>query len=209
VMGLYLAVNAALVALLPLPTLAGETLAVGAAAPHTVGARGDTVVTAVALVTILSGINAYHLMASRIPLALSRDHLLPASFARVNPGGTPTVGLFLSTVAALLFILTGSFEKVAAVMAFFFVANYTMAFLAVFVLRRREPDAPRPYRAWGYPYSTGLSLLLSVAFLVGAIASDTRNSLHALLVLAASYPLYRLSRRALNRSGSSRRPPRS
>jgi APA family basic amino acid/polyamine antiporter len=81
------------------------------------------------------------------------------------------------------------------VMAFFFVANYVVAFLAVFVLRRREPDAPRPYRARGYPVTTGLALVISLAFLVGAIAGDTRNSIYALLVLAASFPVYRLGRR--------------
>jgi APA family basic amino acid/polyamine antiporter len=62
----------------------------------------------------------------------------------------------------------------------------------VFVLRRREPEKERPYRAWGYPWTTGLALLGSVLFLVGAIASDTRNSLYALGLLAVSYPLFRL-----------------
>jgi APA family basic amino acid/polyamine antiporter len=92
-------------------------------------------------------------------------------------------------------VLTGSFEQVMAVMAFFFVANYTVAFLAVFVLRRRDPGAARPYRAWGYPVVPGLALVVSVVFLVGAVAGDTGNSSRALLVLAASYPVYRLCRR--------------
>jgi basic amino acid/polyamine antiporter, APA family len=134
-------------------------------------------------------------MTSRIPVALARDHLLPAAFTQVNAGGTPTLGLALSTGAALLFLLTGSFREVTAVMAFFFVANYVMAYLAVFVLRWREPQAPRPFRALGHPLSTGLALLLSLAFLVGAFAGDTRNSVRALLVLAASYPVYRCVRR--------------
>jgi basic amino acid/polyamine antiporter, APA family len=63
------------------------------------------------------------------------------------------------------------------------------------VLRRREPDRARPFRAWGYPWTTALALLGSMAFLAGAVASDTRNSLYALLLLAASYPGYRLVRR--------------
>ena len=61
-------------------------------------------------------------------------------------------------------------------LAFFFVANYTLSFISVFVLRRREPDRPRPYRAWGYPWTTGLALAGSVAFLAGAVASDTRTA---------------------------------
>jgi APA family basic amino acid/polyamine antiporter len=62
----------------------------------------------------------------------------------------------------------------------------------VFVLRRREPKKDRPYRAWGYPWTTALALLGSVLFLIGAIASDTRNSVYALALLAVSYPLFRL-----------------
>ncbi|MBA3572848.1 MAG: APC family permease, partial [Pyrinomonadaceae bacterium] len=76
--------------------------------------------------------------------------------------------------------------------AFFFVANYTLSFISVFVLRRREPEKERPYRAWGYPWTTALALLGSVLFLVGAVASDTRNSVYALILLAASYPVFRV-----------------
>jgi APA family basic amino acid/polyamine antiporter len=97
---------------------------------------------------------------------------------------------------AVLFIVFGqTFEKVITVLAFFFVANYALSFISVFVLRRREPDKARPYRAWGYPWTTGLALLGSVAFLIGAIASDTWNSVYALLLLTASYPVFRLSKR--------------
>jgi APA family basic amino acid/polyamine antiporter len=85
------------------------------------------------------------------------------------------------------------------VLAFFFVANYAVSFTSLFVLRRREPDRERPYRAWGYPFTTGLALAGSILFLVGAVLSDTRNSLYALLLLAASYPAFRLLKRKMNR----------
>jgi len=58
------------------------------------------------------------------------------------------------------------------------------------VLRRREPDRPRPYRAWGYPWTTGLALVGSAAFLVGDVVADWRLTIEALVLLAASYPLY-------------------
>jgi basic amino acid/polyamine antiporter, APA family len=195
VAGLYLLVNVALLQVLPLPAMAGQTLAVGAAVGRLFGPVGDTVIRAVAIICLVSGINAYQLMASRIPLAMGREGLLPPAFVRVNAGGTPTVGLAFSTLAALFFIASGSFQRVMALMAFFFVANYVAAFVAVFVLRRREPETARPYRAWGYPWTTALALAVSVAFLVGAVAGDTRNSVHSLLVLAAGYPVYRLVRR--------------
>jgi APA family basic amino acid/polyamine antiporter len=195
VMALYLLVNVALLRVLPIEQLAGQTLAVATAIERISGASGSAIFRAVAIVSLVGAMNAYQLMASRIPLAMGRDHLLPAACARVNAGGTPTVGLALSTLVAVLFIVTGSFRQVMAVMAFFFVADYVVAYLAVFVLRRREPGASRPYRAPGYPVTTAAALLLSVAFLVAAVAGDTRNSVLSLLALAASYPVYRLIRR--------------
>ena len=77
-----------------------------------------------------------------------------------------------------------------AVTAFFFVAQYALIFLSVFILRRREPEAPRPFRAVGHPWTTGLVLVLSVGFLVGAFLADTRNSVYSLILLALSWPLY-------------------
>jgi APA family basic amino acid/polyamine antiporter len=77
-------------------------------------------------------------------------------------------------------------------LAFFFVANYVLSFVSVFVLRRREPEKERPYRAWGYPWTTALALIGSVLFLAGAIDIDRRNSVYALILLAVSYPVFRL-----------------
>jgi APA family basic amino acid/polyamine antiporter len=117
----------------------------------------------------------------------------------VNAGGTPTVALASSAIVALVF-LTGTFDQVIAALSFFFVASYAVSFVSVFVLRRREPDAPRPYRALGYPWTTGASLVLSVAFLVLAIATDTTNSSrYALIVLAVSYPAFLMLKRVAAR----------
>ncbi len=195
IMAIYLLLNAALVYVLPMREIAGQTFALGVAAQRVFGAHGDAVVRIVMVVSLLSGINAYHLMASRVLFGMSRDGLFSSRGTAVNPGGTPTVALFLSAAVAVAFIVSGSFEKVIAVTAFFFVANYTMSFISIFVLRRREPHTPRPYRAWGYPWTPGAALLGSLGFLAGAVASDTRNSIWALLLLAASYPAYRLLRR--------------
>lgn len=199
-MAIYLLVNMALLHVLPMSAIAGQTMALGTAAAAIFGSRGETILQMLMILSMLSGINAYHLMASRIPFAMSKDGLLSHHVARVNPGGTPTAGLFLSTLLALSFILGGKrFETVLAMTAFYFVADYAMAYTAVFVLRWREPDAPRPYRAWGYPWTTGLALLGSVAFLIAIVMEDTRNSVYALLSLAVSYPLYRLTRVLLHR----------
>jgi APA family basic amino acid/polyamine antiporter len=197
IIAVYLLVNAAFLYVLPLAAMAGEEFAAGAAASAIFGEYGDAVFRVITIVGMLSAINALQLMASRVLFAMSRDGSVSGRLARVNTGGTPTTALLLSAVVALLFIHLGrTFETVITVLAFFFVANYTLSFTSVFVLRRREPDRPRPYRAWGYPWTTGAALAGSVLFLAGAVASDTRNSLYALLLLAASYPAYRWTRSA-------------
>jgi basic amino acid/polyamine antiporter, APA family len=196
IIAIYLLVNLALLRVVPLQQLAGDKLAVGTAAQIVFGAHGGTVVAALALVSLLAALNANTMAAPRILFAMSRDQLFWSQAATVNEGGTPTVALLISTVVAvLMLVFSGTFERVLAALAFFFVTNYTLTFLSVFVLRRREPDAARPYRAWGYPWTTGAVLAGSIAFLVGAVASDTSNSLYALVLLAVSYPAFLLLRR--------------
>ncbi len=198
VIAIYVLVNLALLHVLPMSQLAGEKLAVGAAAGVIFGRYGDTVIRILAIVSMLSTINAYTLSAPRTLYAMSCDGLFAHRATRVNKGGTPTITLIISTVAAILFIVTGTFEKVLAVIAFFFVSYYTMAFISVFVLRRREPNLPRPYRVWGYPWTTLIVLAGSIAFLAGAVISDIANhqqgSLRALILLAMSYPAYLIVR---------------
>ena len=193
----YVLVNLAFLHVLPVSTIAGEPFAGSAVARALFGTVGTPIFSALTIVSLLSAINSNHLMASRVLFAMSRDRLVSPHLATVNTGGTPTVALLLSAAVAILFIVFGrTFSTVITVLAFFFVANYTLSFLSVFVLRWREPEKRRPYRAWGYPWTTALALIGSMAFLVGAIASDTRNSIYALLLLAASYPGFRLLKRS-------------
>ena len=196
VIAIYLLVNLAVLAVLPMTQLAGQRFAVGAVAGVIFGAWGDPVFRTLTIVSMLSAINSNHLMASRVLFAMSRDGLVTSRAAVVNEGGTPTMALLASAIVALMFVVFGqTFERVITVLAFFFVANYTLSFLSVFVLRRREPAKPRPYRAWGYPWTTAAALIGSIAFLIGAIASDTTNSLVALGALVASYPVFAVLRR--------------
>jgi APA family basic amino acid/polyamine antiporter len=179
-----------------MPALAATDFAAGAAAQAVFGARGDTIIRVLLMVGIFSGVNAYILFCPRILYAMSRDGLFPKWGSTVNPGGTPTYGLLVSGALAIGLMLTGTYNSVIAVAAFYFVLNYVFSFAAVFKLRRTMPDAPRPYRALGYPFTTGFSLLGGTAFLIGAIVSDRRNSLIAIGLLAASYPIYAAAMRA-------------
>ncbi|MFL6334653.1 MAG: APC family permease [Pyrinomonadaceae bacterium] len=191
----YLLFNAALLYVLPVEQLAGQKLAAGAAAEAVFGPRGATVIGVVAIISLLASVNGNTLTAPRVLYAMSRDRLFWRGASRVNRGGTPTAALALSaTTAVLLIIFSGTFERALAALAFFFVTDLALVFLSIFVLRRREPDTARPYRAWGYPLTTAFALAVSVAFLAGAVWSDTENSLYALGLLALSLPVYLLFR---------------
>ncbi len=194
ILGIYLLLNIGLVYVVPMESLAGNNFALGLVARRIFGGQGDVVIRSVLIVSLISGVNASLLEASRVLFGMSRDRFFSRRGATINSGGTPDVALLMSTLATVAFIATGSVQKVLAVTSFFFVANYTVSFISLFVLRRREPDTVRPYHAWGYPWTTGFALAGSLAFLISAIAGDTRNSLWALAVLTASYPIYRLSK---------------
>lgn len=201
ILTIYLLINAALVYVLPMNEIAGNNFALGAAAQRVFGAHGDTVFRAVMVLALLSSINALQLMGTRVIYAMSRDGLFFWRVARVNRGGTPAMALALSAGIGIIFAVF-SFERVIAMLAFFFVANYAISFASLFILRRREPQLPRPYKAWGYPWTTGAALIGSLAFLAGAILSDRQNSRLTLIALAISYPMYRLLRWLSARSRS-------
>ncbi|HEX9160421.1 MAG TPA: APC family permease [Thermoanaerobaculia bacterium] len=191
---IYLLINVAFACVVPLPTLAGKNLAAGAVADHIFGIHGDTVVRAIMVVSLISAVNASLLMAPRVLFAMSSDGFFWRGATEVNRGGTPDVALLVSSILAAAFIVTGTFETVIAKLAFFFVANYTLSFMSLFVLRVREPDAARPYRAWGHPITTGVAFVASVAFLIGAVVVDVKNSLYSLALLALSIPVFAIVR---------------
>ena len=122
---------------------------------------------------------------------MSRDGLFFRLVSRINKGGTPTIGLLLSALVGVAFAVF-SFERVIAMLAFFFVTNYLLSFTSLFILRLRHPEMPRPYRAWGYPWTTALALLGSIGFLVEAVREDRTNSIFTLIALTCSYPVYRV-----------------
>jgi APA family basic amino acid/polyamine antiporter len=187
---IYVLVNIAFVRVLGMSGMAGDPFVAASAGKALFGERGDLVIRLLVLISILSGINACALMAARVPHAMSRDQLLPAGFATVNVGGTPTVAHWTSIAVAAGLLVSGTVNSVLALCAFFFVANYTLSFMSVFALRRKEPETPRPWRVPGFPYTTGLALVGSVAFLVGSVVSDWGNSWKSLLLLGLSYPVY-------------------
>ncbi len=191
---IYLLVNLALLHVLPIEQLAGDPLPAGRVAALVFGPSGEMILRALVVLVLLSAINAWLLMSSRTFYALSGATGFNAG-QRVNRGGTPTIALLFSAVVMLAFVLSGGYQRVIAVTAFLFVANYTFTYLSLFALRRREPNTPRPYRAWGHPYTTGLVLFISISLLASALFADLWNSLASITLLLLSYPIFRLLKR--------------
>jgi len=188
---IYLLLNFAYLHVLPIERMAGQTLVAATVAGEVFGARGETVVRVVMILSLLSAASAIILMSSRVPHAMSEDGLFWAGARRVSTGGSPVVTLVMSALVTTGLLLSGTFDQVLAVTAFFFVLNYLLSFISVIVLRRREPGTPRPYRAWGYPVVTWFLVLGAVGFLAGNVIGDPLNTRWALLLLALSYPVFR------------------
>jgi APA family basic amino acid/polyamine antiporter len=185
----YLLVNLALLSVLPLADLARSTLPAADAAQALAGPRGGTIITVLSIVSLPPMLNAILMIGTRILFAMGRDQLLWQRAASVNARGTPAAAMIATTVVALALVATGTFQRLVAVVSFYLAANYVVCCLALFALRRQEPDRPRPFRAWGYPWSAALVLAGAAAFLVGATIGDTPNAAGALALLAVGFAI--------------------
>ena len=197
VLAVYLLVNLAFMRVLPLSTMAVSSLPAADAAATVLGSSGTRVVIWLAALSLLPLISALLLMASRILYAMSRDGLLPPALGAVTASGTPAPALIASAVVSLGLLSVGTFDAITVVMAFFAITGYAGAFVSLLVLRRREPDLPRPFRSWGYPWTTVAVLAGALALLTGLVFSAPGEAVIAMVALAASYPIYRLSVRNL------------
>jgi APA family basic amino acid/polyamine antiporter len=187
VTALYLLINLALLHVLPIAQLASSSLPAAAAGRALAGPLGGHLITAVALVSLLGLINTVVMAAPRILYGLGRDGLVPGWATAVNAGGTPTVALLITSTTAAALVLAGSFERLLAMGAVLYVSLPLAGIAALLALRWREPELPRPFRTWGYPFTPLLVAAVSLAFLVGTIAGDRADSLAALALVAFGY----------------------
>jgi basic amino acid/polyamine antiporter, APA family len=190
VAALYLLINLAFLRVLPLPVLAASELPAADAARVVLPLGGAQLVTVIALLTVLSLLNNQMLMTPRVLFAIGRDGLFTEKAAIVSEGGTPRTALAVTSLIVVVVILAGSFAQIVALTAVLFLLYYVSAFLAVFVLRHREPTLARPYKAFGYPFSTAVVLLGSVVFLITAVVEDPRSGLIAAVFVAGCAPVY-------------------
>ena len=199
VMAAYLAVNAALLHVLPAAEVVSlGQLAAGAAAGKLFGDMGGKLVAVGILVSIFGTLNGYILTGSRVPYAMAIRGQLPASgllAATHDRCGTPVNATILQTVLTILLMTLGDPDRLTDIAMFIIWVFYILAFVAVFVLRRRNPGAARPYSVPGYPLVPVAAILGAAYIVVSTLINNPTDTVYALGITAAGIPIYWLLNR--------------
>lgn len=189
---LYVLINAAVLYVVPISTLAKSPLAAADAAAVAFGSWSGTLINIIAIFSIISILNAYMMIPSRILFGLSREGFFIPHVMAINKGGTPYYALLISYVLTILLILTNSYEQLFSLAAVMLTVVTAFSFASLLRLRINEPDLPRPYKAWGYPYITIFVLAVTLVLFTGFAISDLRSFLIVAALFGLSYPFYRL-----------------
>jgi APA family basic amino acid/polyamine antiporter len=198
VIALYLGYNGALIAILGVPRLAAtHTPAVDAA--NAVVQGGGTFVAALVVVSTFAFVQGLSMLAPRIYYAMARDGVFFAFAARVHPRwNTPALAIVLQGAVAIVHVLCAGRQLGALVDVCILCDSvfFALGGIALFVLRRKRPDAPRPYRALGYPWLPLLFVIVSAANVAQGLATAKRGAVPAgAFVFAAGVALYVFWRR--------------
>jgi APA family basic amino acid/polyamine antiporter len=196
VMALYVSANLAYLHVMRIPEIAASERVGAAVAERVMGPTGAAVLSVIVLLSIIGAINGCILTGARIPFAQARDGLFFASFGRIHPRfETPAFAISIQALWTCVLIVTGSYQSLSSYTIISAWIFYTFSVAAVWVLRRRKPNAPRPYRMWGYPVTMWSFVAVSLWFLVDALVNQPKVSLIALALAAAGIPAYLLWRR--------------
>src|SRR5215469_8090923 len=192
VIGIYLAVNAALLHVLSPAEMGASKLVAADALARVWGPPELIVIAILALVASLSVLNVCILLPPRILYSMSRDGLFVSSGTYVTRQGVPLASMWLSAAGAMVVASVGGFDTLYTATGFLTACESLMCGGALFVLRWREPALRRPYLAFGYPWVPGIALITAAALLVVFVLGNTGPSLLAIGVVAVTYPLFRL-----------------
>lgn len=195
IIAIYLVINWAFLTVVPVQQIAGDTFVGGTVARLIFGQRGDTIIRLIMMVAILGTVNAQIMAAPRILLAMARDGLFPRQATRINTGGTPVVALAMSLILTGATLFSGSFNFILGIDTFFIVTLYLINYASLFALRRKEPDTPRPYRAWGYPVVPGVAFAIAALLLVAMTLGDRVGALITAGMMLVCWPAAKLVRR--------------
>ena len=198
VMMVYLVVNVGFLYALAPAQMAGSKLIATSVAEHVPLLRGAgaAVVAAAVVVSAFSGLNASMMTGSRIFFAMADRDLFFRVAARVSPRfASPSVAIWLATALGVAYVLQNDFAQLADKFILGIWPFYALMVGGVFVLRRRRPDLPRPYRTWGYPLVPLVFLLASAFMVFNALLTDPRNTGITLLIILIGVPVYYLRER--------------
>jgi len=195
VVAIYVLVNIAFFHVLPIETLAKSNLAAADVAKILFGENGAIIVTVISIFSLISILNAFMMIPPRILYGLSRDGFFIEKGTEVNKGGTPIVALLVSSFFSLFLICIGSFEVLFSFAAFISIIVWGLAYFSLLKLRTSEPDLPRPYRSFWYPWTTIIAILASIGLLIGFIYSDPKSFIIIVGITIVSYPLFLILRK--------------
>jgi APA family basic amino acid/polyamine antiporter len=190
VIAIYVIINMAFLYVLPVSAIANSSLVASDVAKIIFGNQGAFIVTLIAIFSIISILNAFMMITPRILYGMSRDGFFIQKGTIVNKGGTPIVSLLVSSSFAFVLILIGSFEVLFSLATFMSVIVWGFAYCALIKLRKSEPNLPRPYKSWGYPWTTFIMIGCSIALFIGFAYSDQKSLLVISSITLLSYPIY-------------------
>jgi len=151
----------------------------------------------IAIVSVSAGLNAWTFAGPRVYYAMARDGVFFRAASRVHPRyQTPAISIAAQAAFTILLILTGSLDALANYVGFSITLFLGLAVAAVFVLRAREPNAPRPFKTLGYPLTPAIFTLASAAIVVNAFYTDLRRTLIGMTIILAGIPLYLFFKRS-------------
>jgi APA family basic amino acid/polyamine antiporter len=188
----YLGINILYLYVLPVGELAGVKGSVlDVIADRLLGARAGDIMGVVSIISLAASISAMTFAGPRVYYAMARDGLFFDAAAKVHPTyRTPAAAIIAQSLWASLLVLSGSADALTNYTGFAIVLFAGVAVLSLFVLRQREPGAPRPFRAIGYPVAPAIFVIACLLIVVNAVYSRPQPTLAGLAVMGAGIPLY-------------------
>jgi APA family basic amino acid/polyamine antiporter len=191
---LYVLVNAAVQYVLPASAVAVSQRPASDAVALVLGGAGAGLVSAGMAISMLVTLNGSIMSGARVPFAVARDGYFFEAIAEVHPRfRTPSVAIIVQcALAIILLLLGGSFRQFFSLAIFAEWLFYMITGSTVFVFRRRDPQAERPYRVWGYPVVPALFIIVSAALLYYTFTDNLKSSAAGCLVILAGVPVFYL-----------------
>ena len=190
---IYLLVNAAYLDLLSTEEIAGvdRVAAVAVSRIPLFGAAGASIMAGIVMLSGFGSVNGTLMTGPRIFFAMSEQRLFFPLIARVSPRfKTPSAAIWLAAGLGVAYVLQNNFQQLAERFVLGTWPFYALAVAAVYTLRIRRPNMPRPYRTWGYPVTPGLFLLASVGMVVNAIVTNPRDNVVTFGIILTGIPAY-------------------